>query len=517
MKDSAEFFLRDYAGTLFPLRTNQLLVEKYSRQLRVFFQEEILDAKGSFQNQQRVFATKRGWFLRRTVKLDPVAEFFLYDLIYRNRSLFRPSSNPKRTAFGFRIEGGQPVSTLKSYVQFKEGIAQNRANYSNYAYFDVASYFNHIYHHDLVRWFEGVGATEPDLSSLGKFLREISSGRSVDCLPQGLYPAKMIGASFLSFLDDSNRLRSAQTLRLMDDMWIFDNDPRNLVSDFILVQALLSDRGLFINDKKSVILEGYDAAAEIPADLDQMKIELLRKRREELKESEGYGDEDEYQDEYQDEYEDEYQDEYEDEYEENEDPDTLEGLTEEEQDYLLSLLKRDNVQEEDAELVLTLMREKSADLMDFLPRLISEFPALSKEIYKFCAEAKDKAAITETILRFLGGPAQVTEYQLFWFGMMAEDHLLETPKVGELFRAIYENERATSITKAKILEIAENRFGLPDLREEQLRTGQSDWLAWSAAIGARVHPKGQRNQILKYFRKSSPMNKLIGEFVESCF
>jgi Reverse transcriptase (RNA-dependent DNA polymerase). len=503
MKDSAEFFLRDYSSTLFPLRTNQLLVEKYAVQLKAFIKENIIDAGGSFQNQQRVFATKRGWFLRRTVKLDPVAEFFLYDLVYRNQSLFRASKNKQRAVFGFVIEGGQPVSTLKAYVKFKEGVALNRATYKHYAYFDVASYFNHIYHHDLVRWFEDVGATEPDLSLFGKFLREISSGRSVDCLPQGLYPAKMVGASFLSFLEASNRLRSAQTLRLMDDTWMFDNDPRNLVSDFMLVQALLSDRGLSVNDKKSVVLEGYDAVAEMPADLDQMKIDLLRKRREELRESEGYGDEDEDDDD-----EDE---------EEEEDPNTLAELTEEEQEYLVSLLKRDNVQEEDAELVLTLMRENSADLMDFLPSLMAEFPALSKKIYQFCGDAEDKTAITDMILQYLDGSAQVTEFQLFWFGMTAEDHLLKTPKAGELLRALYENDRATSITKAKILEIADKRFGLPDLRDEHLRTGQSDWLAWSAAIGARVHPKGQRNQLLKYFRKSSPMNRLIGEFVEKCF
>lgn len=500
MKDSAEFFLRDYSSTLFPLRTNQLLVEKYAVELKTFIKEKIIDAGGSFQNQQRVFATKRGWFLRRTVKLDPVAEFFLYDLVYRNRSLFRASSNRKRAVFGFVIKSGQPVSTLKAYVEFKERVASNRATYKHYAYFDVASYFNHIYHYDLVRWFENIGATDPDLNLFGKFLREISSGRSVDCLPQGLYPAKMVGASFLSFLEASNRLRSAQTLRLMDDTWIFDNDPRNLVSDFTLVQALLSDRGLSVNDKKSVVLEGYDAAAEMPADLDQMKIDLLRKRREALKESGGYGDEDEYDDD-----------------EEDEDPDTLAELTEEEQEYLLSLLKRDNVQEEDAELVLTLMRDHSADLMSFLPSLMAEFPALSKKIYQFCGDVEDKTAITDMILQYLKNSTQVTEFQLFWFGMTAEDHLLNTHKAAELLRALYENDRATAITKAKILEIADKRFGLQDLRDEHLRSGQSDWLAWSAAIGARVHPKGQRNQLLKYFRKSSLMNLLIGEFVEKCF
>ena len=117
MKDSAEFFLRDYSSTLFPLRTNQLLVEKYAVQLKAFIKEKIIDTGGSFQNQQRVFATKRGWFLRRTVKLDPVAEFFLYDLVYRNRSLFRASRNRQRAVFGFLTEGGQPVSTLRAYVK----------------------------------------------------------------------------------------------------------------------------------------------------------------------------------------------------------------------------------------------------------------------------------------------------------------------------------------------------------------------------------------------------------------
>jgi len=493
MKDSAEFFLRDYSATLFPLKTNHLLVEKYATQLRSYIQEQIVDAGSSFQNQQRVFANKRGWFVRRTVKLDPVAEFFLYDIVYRNRALFRKSCNAARAVFGFRIEKGEPVSTLESYVDFKREVASSRSAHGYYAYFDVASYFNHIYHHDLVRWFEDVGAQYPDLGLFGRFLRETSSGRSVDCLPQGLYPAKMIGASFLSFLEASNRMRSAKMLRLMDDTWIFDDDPKNVVSDFVLAQGLLGDKGLSINDRKSMVLEGRDAASDLPAGLDRMKIDLLRKRRNELRESEGYGEDDE------------------------ENPDSLVELTGQESEYLLTLLRHGDVQEEDAELVLTLMREHSVDVMEYLPTLISEFPALSKKIYQFCGKVADKASLTDTILRYVSGPDHVTEFQLFWFGMIAESLLMDTRAAGELLRVLYEHERATSITKAKILEIADNRFGLPDLREEQLRAGNSDWLAWAAAVGSRAHAKGHRNQILKYFRKSSAMNRLIGEFVETCF
>jgi hypothetical protein len=44
-----------------------------------------------FLPQKRVFATKQGGHLRRTFKLDPVAEMFLYDLVSQS-SLF-PSPN----------------------------------------------------------------------------------------------------------------------------------------------------------------------------------------------------------------------------------------------------------------------------------------------------------------------------------------------------------------------------------------------------------------------------------------
>jgi hypothetical protein len=355
IKDSADFFLKDYGSTLFPLKMNRLLVEKYAKQLRDFIQEHVLAGEGAFQNQHRVFASKRGWFLRRTVKLDPIAEFFLYDIIYRNRTCFRPSPNRSREVHGFRISRGEPLSALKEYVQFKKSVARHRNAYKGYAYLDIASYFNHIYHHDLVRWFEDVGASQDDVNAFGKFLREIVGERSVDCLPQGLYPAKMVGAAFLSFLEDSNRIRAAQSVRLMDDIWLFDNDQRTLVSDFLVIQALLSDRGLTISDKKSAILDGYDPNSELPADLNDMKIHLLRKRREELRHTSFYGDP--------------FEDEEDDENEQHEDPDDLDELGEDEQEYLVSLLRSDTIHEEDAELVLTLMHENSADVMEFLPIL----------------------------------------------------------------------------------------------------------------------------------------------------
>lgn len=493
VKSATDFFLWDYDATLFPLTLNRLMVERYSVEIQEFLRDQVFTEIGSFQTQHRVFASKRGWFLRRTLKLDPVAEYFLYEIVYRNRGLFGSPDRKDREVYGFRIKGGLPTSTLRAYASFKAAVATTRSNFESYAYFDIATYFNNIYHHDLVRWFEDVGASADDVRSLGKFLREIVGGRSVDCLPQGLYPAKMIGSSFLSFLEASNRIRASQTVRLMDDMWLFDNDPRILMSDFLLIQKLLSDRGLSINDKKSAILEGREADSEMPTDLDDMKVRLLRRRREELSDAE-YGDDRDGE----------------------EDPSELEELSEYEQHYLVSLLDGPTIEEEDAELVLTLMRSHSADVLGFLPKLARDFPALAKRVYNFCKEVDDPEATSDILGEVLReNSAEMTEYQLFWFAKLTEDQLLDTSGAGELLRLLYEHGNATSISRAKILEIPDKRFGLPDLREEQLRTGHSDWLAWAAAVGSRVHPKGQRNQLLKYFRRSSPMNRLIGEFVES--
>src|SRR4051812_28153105 len=154
---SRQFFLWDYESSLFPLRTNRLLVEKYSAEVLEFIQKEQLSSDGGFQSQHRVFATKRGWFLRPTVKLDPIAEFFFYDFVYRNRRIFRKSPRDDRRVYGFRIVNGEPIPILRSYSEFKKAVAKHRTKYPHYVFLDVTSYFNRIYHHDLVRWCEEVG------------------------------------------------------------------------------------------------------------------------------------------------------------------------------------------------------------------------------------------------------------------------------------------------------------------------------------------------------------------------
>lgn len=489
-----EFFLSDYPRTLFPLKLNKLLVENAVHELAQYICQSILNDEErlhGFLPQQRVHATKPNWHLRRTVKLDPVSEYFIYDLVYRNRRIFRKSQSQRRLAYGYRFEEGEPIPVNSALAAFSETREHFCSHYSNAITLDIACYFNHIYHHDLVRWFADAGASQEDTNAFGRFLREINAGRSVDCLPQGIYPCKMIGSAFLSFIDNTNRISSAQLLRFMDDICLFDDREDQLIADFIQIQRLLGEKGLSVNPSKTRILSTGDLLSTLQGKVDQERLEVLGR---------GAAEVDIFGNPY-------INDGIEVEHEGS--------LTLVQKEYLLNLLENDAVEEDDVGLILSYMRDCPEDLLEYLGLLLQGYPNLAKRIHYFFRQVQDKDAVTDEIIDFLGRIQHVGEFQLFWFGMMLDDYLYDTKKASDLMIKLFEADGATPISKAKILEIPENRFGMPELREEYLKAGRSDWLSWAAAMGTRRQKKAHRNHLLKYFRKASHMNRIITECVSS--
>ncbi len=486
------FFATDYPRTRFPLSTNEILVKHAAKQLEDHINGKVLnesEKSHSFLPQQRVYASKPNHHLRRTVKLDPVAEYFVYDLAYRNRAIFRKSTSQTRRTFGYRFAGGDPVSGAEAYAEFKGALAAMRAQFVHELSFDVAAYFNSIYHHDLVHWFREIAPKPEDVDAFGQFLGQINSSRSVDCLPHGLYPTKMIGNTFLRFVDSSARLKSKVMLRFMDDFYLFDDDQHALIGDFFQIQKLLGDKGLSVNPRKTRTPGAGDDSATTK--IDTMKAELLQLRRVVITT-------------------------YEDgESESGSDDDAPAAMTKKQRNYLIALLKEETISEEDAELVLRLMQPYAREVLAHLHTLIDRFPNLAKEIYRFCGglSEKDKARVADIVLRYVASAKHPQEFMLFWLAKLVEDHLLTTAKAGELLVALYQCNAGTRISKAKILEIPENRFGMADLRDEHLKTGQSDWLSWSAAVGSRGQNPAARNYVLKGFCNGSEMNHIIGSCI----
>lgn len=490
-----EFYLQDHPRTLFPLGTTKFLIENFSSELGDFVYGKITHEKESsyaFLPQTKVYASKPGFHLRRTAKLDPVAEFFIYDLIYRNRNSFRKSGKQSRTNFGYRFETGRPISPANSYRAFKQAVHASLTEYKYCAKFDISTYFNSIYHHDLVMWFNNMATTEADAQFFDKFLKQTNSGRSVDCLPHGIYPTKMIGSHYLNFVDYAARLDSENMLRFMDDFYLFSDDLDLLVSDFIEAQRLLGERGLSLNPLKTVL--GEIEHIDIEKEIDDIKLSLLTRRGRAITAS--GTDEGDWENEFEDDDVDE------------------DILNEEETEYLFSMLRYEQIEEEDAELILSLMRDHGNDVLEHIPVFLDRFPNLSKNIFHFCAYVDDKEELGNVVIEYLSNNNQVTEYQLFWFSCLLEVELFETKSADALIPLLYEHHNSTDVTKARILEIPNKRYGLDDMREEQLRTGASVWPAWSSAVGSRVERKSNRNHLLGYFANGSSMNELIADCVK---
>jgi hypothetical protein len=485
-----DFFLEDLPRTLFPLATNKVLVEKGADELLAFAQG-LIGGAGSFLPQRRVYANKDALHLRRTVKLDAVAEYYLYHIVYKNREKFRKARRKSRQHFGYRFEHGRPIPPSKSYAEFKAEIWDGNFRAEEYISFDVSAYFNGVYHHDLHAWFAALQPNNSqDVSAFGKFFREINAGRSLDCLPQGLYPAKMIGNDFLRFIEDSSVIRADRIVRFMDDVYLFGDDFNGLKADFAEVQRLLGLKGLSVNASKTRT-GGMTQTDEADEQLSELKKRLLKRRRHLII---SHYDDDDLED-------------------EDEDGGGA-ALSEDEISFIMSLLNEGNLSEEDAELILVVMRDHVERIEEHLGLFAKGFPHLAKNFYGLCADASDKEAIAEVILKVVKKGDHVGEYQLFWFGMMLEAYLLDTKKASDIINELYRHESATDISRAKILEIADTRFGLTEMREAFLREGRSDWLAWASAVGSRKMNRQARNYLLDYFKNGSEMNRLIAKILQ---
>lgn len=491
MTSTVDFYKTDFAGTLFPLRTNWLAVCHHGTELSEYIYQKVLVADcpaDSFLPQQRVYATKPHGHLRRTTKLDPVAEYFIYDVVYRNRGVFRPEVGERRRSFGYRFKEGKRVPVHVAYAEYKQAISECFEEFKHNIQFDIASYFNSLYHHDVVHWFGSHdGVSDIDANAVGQFFREINAGRSIDFMPHGIYPAKMIGNEFLKFIDLHGQLKSKKIIRFMDDLTLFDDDPRVLRADFEKVQQLLGQYALNVNPSKTGFDNSVGNVNEALSEIRQSLKEIVTEYEEiptasgvELIETEA---------------------------------EVENSLGDEQVGSLLTLLQDEALEESDADLILGFLRAHSDSLLDHLPILLNKFPNLIKHIHTVCAGVTDKPGLSDILRDFLNENSDFLEFQLFWIGAIVEDYLLGEGCYGEVLLRLYELTNDYNIARAKVLEIPEQGFGLKEIRDQYLKTGQSNWLSWSSAVGARTLKAGERNYVLSYFAKASALNHLIAEAV----
>ncbi|MCD9493373.1 antiviral reverse transcriptase Drt5 [Photobacterium carnosum] len=484
-----EFYNSDFDGTLFPMETCRIIINHAYDDL-VTYIEKIVDDRCQeycFLSQQVVYTSKPKQHLRRTKKLDPVAEFYLYHTCYKHRAIFnRSSKNNNRLSFGYAFSNGSAIPINDSFVEFNNEIQRVKSKYAYHIQFDISSYFNSIYHHDLVNWFaRSKDINNQDVDLFGRFMREINSGFSIDFLPHGIYPAKMLGSHFLSYIDYSMLIKSESMIRFMDDFLISSNSKETVTKDFQIIQKLLGQKSLNINTHKTRLYN------DVHEPVDVAVSEVVNNIFETI--TVYHGSDVGYEC-----------------FEES-----IRELTNEEVRTLIALLDKPNISGREASLVLDTIKKHTTELHVYLPIFLHQHPNLIKKVYSYCKYCTDKTELAKEFVKLTSENNYLNEFQLFWVAKILETYLLDTPQAGELLELLYNHNDATVISKAKILEIPEHRFGLPELREIHLKNGSSGWLSWASAVGMRNDTKLVKNYLMDYFSKVSPINKLIGDCIKN--
>ncbi|PMG98321.1 antiviral reverse transcriptase Drt5 [Vibrio lentus] len=480
-----EFYLEDYQEMLFPMETCRFLIDKSPDLISDFIKkiEDTSKIDFCFLPQESVCASKAKQHIRRTKKLDPIAEYYMYEMAYKNRSVFRKSSNPVRENFGYRFASGSHIKIHDSYTEYNDKNEELNKKYKYFISFDISSYFNSIYHHDLTNWFSGLNVEESEKQLFGRFMREINAGFSIDFMPHGIYPAKMIGSQFLSYIDHSSFIKSEHMIRFMDDFVIFSDSKDTLRKDFENIQKLLGQKALYINSNKSVLFSKNKVPIE--SEIEKIKSGIMGQVVVNLGSGMGYDIYDEI----------------------------VRQFTSNEINQLAALADNDEVTDNEASLILDCISQHNSNFYTYIPKFIYRFPYLVQKIFHKCKEITQYDELSNEFVKLLDSECFLNEYQLFWIAVITEEYLLVTPNAGEILARLYEHKNSTTISKARVLEIPEQRFGMPQLRETHLRNGSSGWLSWSSAVGMRKDSKQNRTYLLNYFSKASPINKLISDCI----
>lgn len=484
MKNSRDFFHYDYNTSLFPMKTTRFLVD-HGLNRALDLSKQCVDsgnASAGFSPQTKAFASKPGYHLRRTVKLDPIAEMFLYDLLFRNRALFAEPKSEDCKHFGYRFdEDDHPLSATESYGGFRKAQAFYENEYEYSLSFDVASYFNSMRHHDIIEWFSLIGAEPDEVKALDVFLEGTAPGRSSDCWPQGMYSTKMMGGDFLRVVEENIGIRAPARIRFLDDFVLFSNSESDLVDDFFRIQKILGARGLSVNASKTSLKSCKDGAGE--DETNEIRKQLLEKRKIAVQKAytddfdEAHGDVD---------------------------------LSDEEVRYISELLESKDMSEDDAELVVSLARGCENEVKEHLPSLAIKYPHLAKSVW---ALSRNISLFNEsTVLEILNKASSsegLQEYQLFWFSEIAS-HLNDMEiDVSKPLMAFYENKNATDLSRAKILEIESNDVWLRELRREHLASGRSDWMVWSSLVGSHDIISDSAQSRFSAIANSSYVNRIL--------
>lgn len=482
------FVERDVVRTLYPLQTQAAFIRAGESEMREFLEDEVFDpqAADGFLRTTTDFALKDKEHSRRVMVLDPLATFFLYDVVWRNRSEFVVPRSGNRRFYGYGFDSkGKEINGFTDYHRFRRARYDLKEKASYQLKADIFNCFNSFYHHKVTSDLRERFKDQEDGDKFSQFLREINGGDSIWCFPQGIYPAKVIGNQYLRFIEESRKIKSKHSIRFVDDIVFFGRYESKLRDDLWQLQEVLGSHYLSLNERKTAILSTNELFGDDK--LDEIKKDLLQKREEERG---GYDSDDAYDD----------------------DDDDEQLISEAEEEYLLDLI-HPGALPEDVELGLSLLRESEEAFMQLVPLVLEEAPHLLRELHRategggFTQESAD--LLFTGIQSRLAKPDLLTSHELFWYVRILYDRYISGEKVIAQLLKILEAPSATPVVRAAVLEIETLKYGMREAKETALEESTFGIATHAVLFGLRKMEKARRNQLFKYVGRAGSQWRLM--------
>jgi hypothetical protein len=465
----------DFNKTLFPLQTGRLAVKYGASELRQY----VRSSNCKFHSQLKVSALKPGGTARRTVKLDPIMEFAFYDFIAKNRRAFGHEYTPHRSSFGYYfLEDGRPASIARSFNRFQELAEQYGSYYPCALKLDIKACFDSIRLADFMAWLRSIDASKHDCSILKKCFLAIGEGKETGFLPQGIFPAKVLGSHYLSFIEHSELLRADQSLRFVDDIYLFYNSRESMNQGLHFIQHELGERGLQINISKTMINSNHSSLRFGKGDELLHELQKKRMRSFEISDNEALFE------------------------------GTLGRITEKEVGYLAEKARRLDIHKNDVNVLLAFLRSDADSNLNLFAHVLNNFPPHTKSLFFFSKYISDRRSIFSIINDFLSDNLDISEYEMFWVTkMVLEDK--DRHEGLKLLSKIYRHPSSSDIIRCLILEQPTTEPELTELQRCLLKSGSENLMTWCAASGLRLLNQYDRD-IYQKFMGSSELNGLLG-------
>ena len=473
-----DFYNFDYQKTLFPLESNRVILKCGFKALHEY-------SKGNVElwKQQPVSALKKDGSLRTTVKLDPFMDYIFYSFVLNHQKVFEYRNTYSRTVYGYYFDNGRPRSIAKSYNEFQATIRKCRRAYKYYLKLDVKAYFDSMSLSDFMKWLRKRKTDCFCTDLLESCFNKVSEAKIKSFLPQGIYPTKLLGSHYLSFLERDGCLYSDRSVRFLDDIYLFSDDPKLLARDFHTIQYELRERGLSINPSKTY-LSIYHSVSSLSGESLTHSF-LHKKRLQSFEVSDG---------------------------------ETLfdgpsSRLTSIDRVYLDSRIKNMEPYEEDVDVLLTFLRDDADEYLSLIDYVIYHYPYHTKSLYYFIKYIKNHKSVVALLRSFLQSHKKISEYQLFWITKIAL--YLRTACGEDVSLEIFNHPNVTVLIQSKILEEPGGNNKILDIGRDFLSITSEGLLAYCAAFGQRESGGLEQNIGFRTFSERSSFSNVLAKIISN--